>query len=205
MKFTIATYYLHRLAAGAVLMALCTTGMAQPQHGDRVGVPPVPADIQAPQGHKAFLKGFAVGTQNFFCTSSGWAFVGPQATLFLTFPAMHGEARQQIATHFLSPNPAEPGTARPTWQSSADTSAVWGKVKASSSDPAYVAPGAIPWLLLEAAGAQRGAIGGAGLSQTTFLQRINTAGGAMPPMPCTPGSMAFVPYVADYVFYKAER
>jgi len=73
---------------------------------------------------------------------------GPQATLF-------NEHGQQVITHFLSPNPDEAGTARATWQHSRDTSAVWARAIASSSDPAFVAPGAIPWLLLELVEATR--------------------------------------------------
>jgi hypothetical protein len=108
-------------------------------------------------------------------------------------------------THYLSPNPVEGGIARATWQSSLDTSAVWAKKIAESSDPAYVAPGAIPWLLLEVSGTQRGPAGGMMLTGTTYLQRVNTSGGAMPMTACTEaGSIAFVPYTTDYIFYRAR-
>jgi hypothetical protein len=95
--------------------------------------------------------------------------------------------------------------ARPTWQSSVDTSAVWGKAIASSIDPAFVAPGAIAWLLLDVVGKQRGPAGGSILSQATAIQRVNTSGGLMPEGGCTVGSIAFVPYTADYYFYKPGR
>ena len=206
MKNTISTRNLQRLiTASAIAMALqWTAAMAQPGLGDLPKVPPVPSNLQPPPGNRAFLKGYAVGTQNYICLPSGWTFLGPQATLFVTFKWINGEIRQQITTHFLSGNPFESGTPRPTWQSSLDTSAVWGKVIASSTDPDFVAQGAIPWLLLEVTGAQRGPMGGSILSQTTFIQRVNTSGGIMPTTACTVGSTVFAPYTTDYFFYKAD-
>jgi hypothetical protein len=179
---TITVRYLQRAAtAGMIGIALQgVAAMGQTGLLDVVRPPNAPSDIQVPAGNKPFLKAYAAGTQNYICLGSSWTFLGPQATLFLTFQWINGEARQQIATHFLSPNPSEDGMARPTWQSSLDTSAVWGKVKASSSDSTYVAAGAIPWLLLDVAGRQRGPMGGSSLSQTTFIQRVNTTGGAAP-------------------------
>jgi len=80
--------------------------------------------------------------------ASGFAFIlfTPEATLF-------NDDEKQIITHFFSPNPDENGTIRVTWQHSRDTSTVWAMAIASSSDPTFVAPGAIPWLLLEVVGA----------------------------------------------------
>jgi hypothetical protein len=78
-------------------------------------------------------------------------------------------------------------------------------VNASSSDPAFVASAAIPWLLLEVVGAKEGPTGGDRLTATTFVQRLNTAGGVAPST-CNSsldvGKEAFVPYTADYFFYK---
>jgi hypothetical protein len=192
----------------ATLLALT---LGEPALGEAPTVPPVPPEIQVPAGTVPFLKGHAVGTQNYICllSASGglsWTFFGPQATLFLTFNFLNSEIRQQITTHFLSPNPDESGTARPTWQSSFDTSAVWGRAVASSMNPNFVAPGAIPWLRLEVVGTERGPTGGAFLTQTTFIQRLNTSGGMAPSTGCSiPGATMFVPYTADYFFYKADR
>ena len=76
----------------------------------------------------------------------------------------------------------------------------------SSSDPVFVAPGAIPWLLLQVVGAQDGPTGGHKLTATTFIQRLNTSGGVAPSTGCTlstdVGKKALVPYTADYFFYK---
>jgi hypothetical protein len=156
-----------------------------------------------PAGNTAFLKGFAVGTQNYICLSSGagiaWTFFGPQATLF-------DDDDKQVITHFLSANPDENGTPRPTWQHSKDTSTVWAMV-APFSTPVVVTPGAIPWLLLQVVGDQDGPTGGHKLTTTTFIHRVNTAGGVAPATGCTVatdvGKKALVPYTTDYFFYKA--
>ena len=97
---------------------------------------------------------------------------------------------------------------RATWQHSRDTSTVWGEVKPgnSSSDPAFVAPGAIAWLLVTVVGAQDGPTGSGKLTGTTFIQRLNTSGGVAPSIGCASssdlGNKAFVPYTADYFFYR---
>ena len=167
----------------------------------QVTPPEVPADLVAPEGNRAYLMKHAVGTQNYICLAAGqaWTFIGPQATLF-------DDDGDQALTHFLSPNPVENGVARATWQHSRDTSAVWARAIATSSDPAYVAPGAIPWLLLTVVGAQAGPNEGDRIASTTFIQRVNTAGGVAPAGVCPAvGVRAFVPYETDYVFYKAQH
>lgn len=196
------------------LIAACVFAIGfEPAVAQIIQVPSVPDQIQVPAGNKVYLKGSAVGTQNYVClpsaSSYAWKFLGPQATLFFVFQWMNGEVRQQITTHFLSPNPAEGGTARPTWQSSLDTSAIWGKAAASSIDPNFVAQGAIPWLLVQIVGAQNGPMGGSSLTGTTYIHRLNTAGGVAPATGCSQagnvGAVALVPYTTDYYFYKAAQ
>jgi hypothetical protein len=177
--------------------------------GQALTAPNVPANLLVPSGHSAFLKGTASGTQNYICLPSAsglaWKFLAPQATVFLTFRWLGGDASQQILPHFLSPNPQEAGLARATWQSSLDTSTLWGKKIVESSDPAYVSADAIPWFLLQAVGTQRGPMGGATLSRTTYIQRVSTSGGLAPEGGCTEaGAMQFVPYRAEYVFYQPD-
>lgn len=202
------------IACATALAAALTVSSPRLARAKEVTPPPVPANIQVPAGNNAFLVGHAVGTQNYICLpcpnpltpaamcpASGLAFAlfTPQATLF-------SDADKQIITHFFSPNPFENGTIRATWQDSRDTSTVWAKVNASSSDPAFVAPGAIPGLLLEVVGAKDGPDGGGDkLTASTFVQRLNTAGGVAPTT-CNSspdvGKEAFVPYTADYFFFK---
>jgi hypothetical protein len=195
--------------AGAAALAMAFT-VSLPQaaraddgvHADRITTPPVPANIQVPPGNRAFLKGHGVGTQNYICLPSGTGFkfvlFTPEATLFQN-------RGKQLTTHFFSPNPVEGGIVRATWQHSRDTSSVWGRVLASSSDPAFVAPGAVAWLLLQEAGVQEGPNGGDTLTPTTFIQRLNTSGGLAPSTGCASsadvGKQEFVPYEADYFFF----
>ena len=192
----------------AALAVAFTVSWAPPAHADHVTPPPVPDNIQVPDGNKAFLEGHAIGTQNYICLPSGsgfaWTLFGPQATLF-------NDHDRQVITHFLSPNPIEDGMPRVTWQHSRDTSTVWAFATpaTTSTDPAFVAPGAIPWLLLEVVGAQDGPTGGDKLTATTFIQRLNTSGGVASSTGCTlstdVGTRDLVPYTADYFFYKATK
>ena len=190
------------------LAAAFTIALPRPAHARRVTPPPVPTVIQVPAGNKAFFEGHAVGTQNYSClpssTGVAWTLFGPQATLF-------DDDVKQVMTHFLSPNPfdnAGAGMPRATWQHSRDTSTVWGLLVpgASSTDPHFVAPGAIPWLLLQVVGAQDGPAGGDKLTPTTYIQRLNTSGGVAPSTGCTlstdVGKRALVPYTADYFFFR---
>ena len=170
-----------------------------------IAIPATPGNITVEPGNEVFLIGHAYGTQNYIClpTATGVAYslFTPEATLF-------NERAKQLTTHFFSLNPEEPGVIRPTWQHSRDTSAVWAAMVpgGSSTDAAYVQAGAVPWLLLKKMGTQEGPGGGDTLTQTTFIQRIHTAGGVAPADGCTMatdiGRRAFVPYAADYYFYR---
>jgi hypothetical protein len=198
------------ITASMVAAIASFVGMGQSAFAEPVIVPPVPFDIKAPEGTRAFLEGRATGTQDYICLPSAsglsWTFFGPQATLFLDFKMFQKDIPQQIITHFLSPNPDEQGLPRVTWQSSADTSAVWAKLSKPSTDSNFVALGAIPWLLLEVVGHKPGPAGGAILDPTVFIQRLNTHGGVAPSTGCSQsadvGATALVPYTADYFFYK---
>lgn len=192
-----------------IAVALATVA-ALPAHshddrGHRIAPPKVPTTIQVPDGNVPYLLGHASGTQNYVCTPAGasfaWTLFTPQATLF-------SASDRQLITHFFSPNPDEKNTVRAAWQDSYDSSTVWAKVETfpPSSDPAFVAPGAIPWLLLEKAGAAEGPRGGDELTITTYIHRVNTSGGSAPTNGCAQaadvGKKAFIPYTADYYFYK---
>jgi len=192
--------------AGSLVLAAATIlGAASPVAVfDQVTPPAVPGDLNVSSDERAFLIAHAEGTQNYVClpTAAGgynWVLFGPQATLF-------DEDGGQVITHFLSANPVEGGTPRPTWQHSRDTSRVWAALAAQSSDPAYVAPNSIPWFLLRPVGAQYGPEGGARLTRTSAIQRVNTSGGVAPSTGCAAstdaGRKALVPYSADYVFYR---
>lgn len=195
------------IACATALAAAFAISPSQPIGAAGGTVPPVPANIQVLAGNELFFVGHATGTQNYVCLPSGtgvkYVLFTPQATLF--------EKRKAIMTHYFGPNPSEGGTIRAAWQHSRDTSTVWGEVKPghASSDPAYVAPGAIPWLLVTIVGYQDGPTGGDKLAETTYIQRLNTSGGVAPATGCASpadiGKSAFVPYTTDYYFYRATR
>ena len=185
------------VVAGAVWLAILSPGL----HARAAGLA-IPVELEVPAGHTLSLRGRAIGTQNYLCLPTdsgfGWVLFGPQATLF--------RFGRQIITHFLSPNPEEEDLPRATWQHSRDTSRIWGNAIASSSDPGFVQPGAIPWLLLEVVGAEPGHARGSRLTETVYIQRIHTSGGVAPATGCDQaldvGAKALVPYTADYLFYR---
>jgi hypothetical protein len=189
----------------APLLLLATLALpraAGAQGATRPLPPPVPDEIQVPSGYRLFLAGHAIGTQGYICVAVGsayrWAPIGPQATVF-------NGAGEQLLTHFLGTTPYSL-LLNPAWQHSRDSSIVWGQVLSSSSDPAFVAPGAIPWLLLEVAVVGDGPTGGDKLLPARFIQRVNTVDGLAPSTGCaTPQDIAtrvLVPYEADYFFFR---
>jgi hypothetical protein len=192
---------------------LVSTGVqaAQP---DEITPPSVPGDIKVEVGNVPFLVGHGVGTQNYVCATStasvsGFAFslFTPQATLF-------DDAGEQLITHFFSPNgdphalPPEAGTIRVTWEDSRDSSRVWAALVRQSTEAPFVQKDAVAWLLLQTKGVAAGPDGGDRLTKVTFIQRVNTVGGLAPADGCSTfedlGRRAFVPYSADYFFYKTD-
>jgi len=191
---------IRRITGVATVALTCTVVLPQAAGAQTITPPPVPPGLEVAAPSEAFLLGRGVGTQNYECQPTGplgrvgWLLFTPQATLF-------DDHDDQLITHFFSPNPDE-GVVRVTWQDSADTSRVWAKVTASAT----VDPNAVAWLKLEVVGARPGPTGGGALTGTTFLQRLNTRGGLAPTTGCDVlsdvGHKAFVPYTADYFFYK---
>ena len=164
----------------AAVAVLSLTQVAQ------AGPPPpvVPGEIQVPAGNKVFLVGHAVGVQIYSCNGVAWGFVAPRANLYDD----HGKL---IITHF----------AGPTWQAK-DGSKVVGQL---AHDHVTVDPTAIPWLLLSTPSPTAGPDGDR-LVHTTFIQRTATTGGLAPAAATcnatTAGTVAEVPYTADYFFWK---
>jgi hypothetical protein len=182
--------------------------VALPQvgHAQNVTPPPVPGTLQVAEGNEAFLIGHAFGSQDYVCaaSASGVAFVltTPEAVLF-------DNAARRVINHYFSPNPVEGGTIRATWQSTRNSSVFWAKLvhaATSATDPDFVAKDAIAWLLLSRTGVLEGSGNGDNLAEATFVQRVNTVGGLAPSVGCNSpddiGKTAFVPYEADYVFYR---
>ena len=75
-----------------------------------------------------------------------------------------------------------------------------------SSDPNFVAPGAIPWLKLQVVGAQDGPTGGHKLIGDHVYPAAEHLWRVAPSTGCAVstdvGKKALVPYTADYFFYR---
>jgi hypothetical protein len=207
----------------AALVLGCALGTVTHAAAQKIASPPTPTLITPPEGNSAFLLGRALGTQGYVClpkgTGASWTVnnARPEATLFTSFFGRD----VQIITHFLSPdtNPNEfAPTPLPfgsaTWQNSLDSSMVWAQVLHSNaipagSDPSCPNAGAISCLLLQSIGSQKGPAGGKFMTQTTFVQRLNTNGGTAPADGCSVagdvGKQTLVPYTADYYFFRADK
>jgi hypothetical protein len=208
----------------AILVLAPAFGTVTYAGAQKITPPTTPAAITPPAGNSAFLLGHAVGTQGYVClpTSTGastasWTVnaARPEATLFVNVFDRYVE----VVTHFLSPdtnpnqfapNPLPFGN--PTWQSSFDSSKVWGQTLQSipaGSDQSCPNAGAIACLLLQSVGSQAGPASGKFLTQTTFIQRLNTNGGSAPATGCAVlsdvGKQTLVPYSADYFFFHGSK
>ena len=194
------------IACAAALAVAFIVALTRPAHADgAITVPAVPdgLGVTAAEG-KVFLVGHATGFQNYVCLPSGAGFAyslfTPQAILF--------DNNEQIITHFFSTNPDENNTIRATWEDSRDSSRVWAATvpNGASTDEKFVAKNSVAWLKLKAVGHRDGPSNGDRLSNVTFVQRLNTHGGVAPLTGCASladvGTRAFVPYTADYFFYK---
>jgi Protein of unknown function (DUF3455) len=170
------------LLAGIVAVAAALSVMQVAQAGPPE--PVVPGSIAVRDGNKVFLVGHAVGVQIYSCNGVVWGFVAPRANLY-------DDRGKLIITHFGGP----------TWQAR-DGSRVVGRLDAP---PVIVDSTAIPWLRLVAASTAAGPDGDR-LVATTYIQRLATTGGLAPPAAdcnaTTAGTVAEVPYTADYYFWK---
>jgi hypothetical protein len=175
-----------RLLVAAIVAAAATVSLTQVALAGPPA-PMVPPEIVVPEGNKVFLVGHAVGVQIYSCNATpggfAWSSATPRANLY-------NDQGMLIITHF----------AGPTWQFR-DGSRVVGRAEAS------VIPDltAIPWVRLVAASTAAGPDGDR-LVATTYIQRIRTTGGLTPPAAdcnaATAGTVAEIPYTADYYFWK---
>ena len=183
----------------------------------QVTPPPTPDTIAVPAGNSPYLVGHAFGSQGYTClpTSTGGSAWNPSARPEATlFSDLFGQ-QFQIITHFQSvnanpkPDVTVPLSGNPTWQSSLDSSRVWmvkkDGIDAGTDQASCPNSGSIQCLLLQSVGNAKGPTGGNLLARTTFIQRLNTSGGAVPTTACAVGQTQLVPYKADYFFYKADK
>jgi hypothetical protein len=206
------------LIAGAAVGASLVSASAQPATVETATV------ITPPRGNVLFLKASAIGTQDYVCLpaassqSTVWTFERPQAALAVKFAVA---SKSDVAEHSLT---AAPGTAAaaspacveaadghsqycPTWRNPFDQSAVWGtKVASIDAGSSAICPhaGAIPCLLLQTVATVPGSRPRGLFARTTYIQRLNTNGGAAPTTACTVGQIEQVLYTADYAFFSSQ-
>jgi hypothetical protein len=154
--------------------------------GTGQGPSAVPPELAVPAGNQLTLAASAKGVQIYECApdASGalaWKLHAPRATLF-------DDAGHQVGIHFGGVDKGLPPG--PYWQAN-DGSRVHGANPVSVPNP-----GSIPLLRLEAADTSGTGV----LSKVTFIQRLDTTGGAAPAGACQAGSTE-VPYTAKYYFY----
>jgi hypothetical protein len=167
----------------ALLLALVATVAADPGNDNRA--PDLEGDaarLRVDDGHKVIAHAYATGVQIYRWTGSAWAFVGPEAVLYVD-----DDENGQIGIHY----------AGPTWESESGS-----KVVAAVVDRATPDPDSIPWLLLEATHSEGPGI----FHDVTYIQRVSTEGGKAP---ADAGDfvdqVAEIPYTAEYYFYRAHR
>ena len=183
----------------------------------------VSGPLAPPPGNVPLLTLHARGTQNYICLpvanrpdATSWVFERPEAALSLP---LAGITSVDVTVHALltvpalvsAPDPACTEAADlsheycPAWHSTLDQSTVWGKkVMSETAGSASDCPnnGAIACLLVKAV-ANTGARHLSLFGDTTFIQRLNTRGGAQPKIACVAGQVEQVPYSADYSFFRA--
>jgi hypothetical protein len=144
------------------------------------------AGIDVPAGQVLKQSLDAQGVQIYTCIAStegkfSWVFKAPEARLY-------GPDGTLAAIHY----------AGPTWESVGDGSKLVGQRVASIPSDAT---GAIPQLLLSSKVIANGEM----FEDITFIQRLNTQGGAAPESGCEANAInqqVSVPYTARYDFFK---
>lgn len=147
----------------------------------------LPATVQVPAGHQVVMQTVGVGKIAYECKAkkdmSGheWAFGGPDAVL-------NDRGGMQVGTYVGPPA---------TW-ASRDGSAV----TATQVAVAPAGAGNIPYQLVKA----NPATGSGAMQGVSYIQRVATQGGVAPMSACSAsnlGARQWVPYQADYIFWKA--
>ena len=143
--------------------------------------PDVPANIAVPDGNKVEFHAYAIGVQIYTWNGTTWGASVPDAILL-------DSDGNVVGRHY----------AGPTWQTDSG-SLVRGQKQAA----VVVDSTAIPWLRLIAVLTEGNGV----LAQTTYIQRVNTAGGLAPAITGgeVVGQVARVPYTAEYYFYRATN
>ena len=137
-------------------------------------------DLQPPAGSKLVFHAYAEGSQIYRWNGQEWQFNGPSATLYA-----NAGGTGVVGIHYGGP----------TWEANSG-----GLIVGALSKRCDVAPADIPWLLLTVARTEGPGI----FSRVTHVQRVNTVGGQFPSDDgSVQGELRYVPYTAEYYFYRA--
>ena len=177
------------------LLLLAAVPCARAQGNDN-RAPAVPANLLVPPGNKVSFHAYAVGVQIYVWTINptnaalnSWAFHAPQAVLY-------DSDGNVVGIHY-----AYAGPTRPAWQTESGSLVVGARLAASTVHPP-VDTNAIPWLKLQTVLTDGHGV----LARTTYIQRVNTAGGQAPATAgSAAGQVSRVPYTAEYYFYRADQ
>ena len=171
-------------AAFAMMVGFAGSATAQGMYTESV-----PANLVPPDGSVLLFELQADGVQIYTCaakpddaTAFVWTFKAPEAELI--------NSQGIVAGHHFG---------GPTWEGF-DGSSVVGNVLERADSPDA---GSIPWLLLEA----KDHAGTGAFSTITYVQRLDTVGGAAPADGCDSshaGDEVRQPYQATYAFYYAS-
>ena len=166
----------------AALLLVATAPLLTAQERRTPELPPGCEALRVPAGHAVSAHAYATGVQTYRWDAANgvWMFTGPLALLHAD-PA----GRSLIGIHY----------AGPTWLSNSGSGVV-GRVAVACT----VESTSIPWLLLSAVSSR----GPGPFDGTTFIQRVNTTGGLAPAHPGLPNETVWVPYTAEYWFYRAR-
>lgn len=156
----------------------------------QIAPPQVPQNLKPPATEVLVLMALGKGKQIYACQASpqdktkfAWVLARPQAELF--------DAKGvKIGSHYEGP----------TWEAN-EGGKVTGEVQQRAQAPRA---GAVPWLLLKAKTVE----GSGAFGRVTYIQRVNTIGGAAPDEGCDQahsGKELAVDYQADYYFYGPRR
>ena len=170
------------LAAVAATAVACSAAKASPT-GAQTAPQSAPgleiaAQVKVPDGNRLVSTMDAQGVQVYQCTAGAWKLLEPAATLT--------EKGKTVALHSRGP----------VWVSTVDGSAVNASAVPGASAPR---PNAVPAVLLKATATRGDGVFG----KVTYVQRLNTEGGAAPAGACTGEAQMAVPYTAVYAFYTA--
>ena len=145
---------------------------------------PLCDSVQVPPGNRVSRHAYAQGVQIYRWNGTTWAFVEPVATLF-----SDADYHEKIGTHYLGP----------TWESNSGSKVLAARVPGTGCTPDATA---IPWLLLQTVTTD----GPGPFNSVTYIQRVNTKGGLVPTAPGSLiGTVADVPYIAEYYFYRPRN